>query len=484
MRNPKLEETKRRSRIRGFLIAVVFLLLAVSAMSLVRAADLTPEEKSWLAKASRSETNGWICLHIEGKPFARGFQHGYLLAKEIAESLRVEKRMTWWDTAKEWSFFVEATLRMFAPKIDAEFREEMEGITAGARKAGIDVGYGDIVLLNASSEIIGYWYPWSTKEGGKLPKTGGCSAFIATGKATADGRIVMAHNTWTSYVNGDSNVVVDLVPDKGNRILMQASPGVIHSGTDFFVCSSGLVGTETTIDAFRGFDPTGSPEFIRIRKAMQYGANLDECLKILIEGNNGGYANTWLLGDARTNEIARLELGLKDHSVERTRDGFYCGSNVTENIPLLREETDAEIDNIKYSDIARRVRWLDLFDQGRGKVDIERAKAMLADHYDVYAGKEQPGDRTICGHWDLAPDPAGNPGDSWAKPYFPGGAIDGKVVDARMALQMSFWGKWGSSCDIPFDAEAFLKAHRQYAYLAGYLKSRPTEPWTVFKSTK
>jgi hypothetical protein len=461
---------------------VVIFLIAAACAGLARAADLTKEEQAWLAKASREETNGWVYIHIEGRPFARGFQHGYLLAKEIAESLRVEKYMTWWDTARDWSFFVEATLKMFAAKIDPEFREEMEGITAGARKAGVEVSYGDIVLLNASSEIFSYWYPWSQKNAGSPEKGGGCSAFIATGRATADGRLVLAHNTWTSYVTCRSNIVIDLVPEKGFRMLMQAYPAAIHSGTDFFVCSSGIVGSETTIDYFKGFDPDGLPEFIRIRKAMQYASSLDEFMKVLIEGNNGGYANTWLLGDARSNEIARLELGLQHHSIERTKDGFYAGSNITENIPLLRDETEADFDNVKRADVARRVRWLDLFDQWMGKVDVERAKLMLADHYDVCLGKEQPGARTICGHWDLDPDPAGPSGDSWAKPYYPGGALDGKVVDATMALAMTFWGKWGSSCDIPFDAERFLKAHRQYDYLKGYLKSRPAQPWTVFKS--
>jgi hypothetical protein len=466
-----------------FLKRLFFVLnIAAFSVALVFAADLTSEEQAWLSRAVREETNGWVFLHIEGKPFVRGFQHGYLLAKEIAESLRVAKYTNWWDTGKEWSFFVEETLRMFAPKIEPEYREEMEGITAGGRKAGIEVSYGDIVLLNASSEIMGYWYPWSQKESGPSPKGGGCSAFIATGKATADGRIVMAHNTWTTSVTCDSNIVIDLLPEKGCRILMQGFPAGIHSGTDFFICSSGLVGTETTIDSFKGFDPAGIPEFIRVRKAMQYASNLDEFLKIMISGNNGGYANTWLLGDVRSNEIARLELGLKNHPVERTRDGFYSGSNITQAIPLLREETDSDFDNIKLSNIARRVRWLELFDQWMGKIDIERAKLMLADHYDVYAGKEQPGDRTICGHFELAPDPAGLPGDSWAKPYYPGGALDGKVVDATMALEMAFWGKWGSSCDIPFDAEKFLQEHRQYDYLTGYLKSRPVQPWTVFKS--
>ena len=461
---------------------ISFLLIGMVGAGVMLAADLTKEEQSWVAKASRDMRNGWVYLHIEGKPFARGFQHGYLLAKEIAECLRVEKHMTWWDTGKEWPYFVEQTLKMFAPKIDPEFREEMEGIAAGARKAGVDVSYGDIVLLNASSEIMGYWYPSSQKDDAQPKKTGGCSAFIATGKATADGRIVMAHNTWSFFVPADSNVVIDLLPEKGSRILMQGFPAAIHSDTDFFICSSGLVGTETTIDYFKGFDPNGIPEFARIRKAMQYARDLDEALKIMIDGNNGGYANTWLFGDVRSNEIARLELGLKFHSIERTRDGFYCGSNITENIPLLRQETDADFDNIKHSDIARRVRWLELFDKWMGKIDVESGKLMLGDHYDVYAGKDMPGDRTICGHWELASDPAGGSSDAWAKPFYPAGALDGKVVDARMAQQMTFWAKWGSSCDIPFDAEKFLREHRQYDHLKGYLKSRPAQPWTVFKS--
>ena len=461
---------------------ISFLLIGMVSAGVILAADLTKEEQAWVAKASRDVRNGWVYLHIEGKPFARGFQHGYLLAKEIAECLRVEKHMTWWDTGKEWPYFVEQTLKMFAPKIDPEFREEMEGIAAGALKAGVDVSYGDIVLLNASSEIMGYWYPSSQKDDAQPKKTGGCSAFIATGKATADGRIVMAHNTWSFFVPADSNVVIDLLPEKGSRILMQGFPAAIHSDTDFFICSSGLVGTETTIDYFKGFDPNGIPEFVRIRKAMQYARDLDEALKIMIDGNNGGYANTWLFGDVRSNEIARLELGLKFHSIERTRDGFYCGSNITENIPLLRQETDADFDNIKHSDIARRVRWLELFDKWMGKIDVESGKLMLGDHYDVYAGKDMPGDRTICGHWELASDPAGGSSDAWAKPFYPAGALDGKVVDARMAQQMTFWAKWGSSCDIPFDAEKFLREHRQYDYLKGYLKSRPAQPWTVFKS--
>ncbi len=43
------------------------------------------------------------------------------------------------------------------------------------------------------------------------------------------------------------------------------------------------------------------------------------------DGNNGGYANNWLLADRKTKEIASLELGLKNVTLQRTMDGYFVG---------------------------------------------------------------------------------------------------------------------------------------------------------------
>ena len=63
--------------------------------------------------------------------------------------------------------------------------------------------------------------------------------------------------------------------------------------------------------------------------------------------------------------------------------------------------------------------------------------------------------------------------------YIPGGAIDGKVLDSQMAAEFHFWAKWGSSCDIGFDAENFLQRHTQYDWLKDYLKDVPAYDWTT-----
>ena len=165
---------------------------------------------------------------------------------------------------------------------------------------------------------------------GRRPTThapGNCSAFIATGSYTRDGRIVIGHNAWTNYVVGTRwNILFDLKPEAGSRMLMDGLPGVIASDDDFGVTSAGMLITETTITQFEGWDPKGKPEFVRARKAMQYSRSIDDYVRIMLDGNNGGYANDWLVGDNKTGEIALFELGLKNHSVRRTKDGCFFGA--------------------------------------------------------------------------------------------------------------------------------------------------------------
>jgi hypothetical protein len=47
-----------------------------------------------------------------------------------------------------------------------------------------------------------------------------------------------------------------------------------------------------------------------------------------------------------------------------------------------------------------------------------------------------------------------------------------------MALNMSFWGKFGSSCHIGFDKRKYLAKHPEYAEWRDYLVDLPVKPWT------
>jgi len=446
--------------------------------------NLSPEQKQWLERADRSEREGWIFVHLEGGPLARGFQHGYLLAPEIAKAIRIDRHLIRWQTPEDFTFFVKAARRLFHNRLDTEIKAELEGMALGLEQAGVkDIGYPELLVHNSIHELLWYWWPWVKKDREKrMPedRAGGCSAFIATGSYTADSKIVMAHNTWTNYAFASTrNFIMDVVPDKGHRIMMHTSAGFIHSGSDFFICSSGIVGTETTIGDFtHDYDTTGTAEFSRVRKAMQYAESLDQWAQTMIENNSGGYANSWLLGDIRSGEIARLELGCKYHKFEKKTDGVFFGSNIAEDRDILLNETESNFSDIRKGSVARKVSWMRLMKTFKGRIDTEVAKTMLADHYDSYLGRGNPGPRSICGHYELA-DGITNP--TTRAPFYPSGAIDGKVVDAEMAGQMKFWARWGSSCGTPFFADQFIDRHPQYEWLRGYMDDRPTSNWAVFE---
>jgi hypothetical protein len=474
-----------KSLLKVVVIGVFALGLAIGVSSVATQATTHKEtiKAAEYEKGYRFDKNGWIYVHIEGEPYERGFQHGYLVASELDEILESLKYLTYWNTGKKWDFFVDAGEALFLPRIDEEFLEEMKGIAKGAQSAGVNITWQEVLAWNGYFELTGYW--WPNEKAGKLANgdqtdKDRCSAFIATGSATKDGRIVMAHNSWDAFEQGQFfNLILDIQSAEGHRIFMQSVPGYIHSMADFFVTEAGIMGTETTIGGFGDYDPNEVPEFFRVRKAMQYANDLDEFVKMMEKKNNGGYANSWLLADANTGEIMRLELGLNYQNVERKTDGYFVGFNAPVD-PRIR---NLECSNTGYADIrmptgARRVRLTQLMEEHYGEIDVEVAKEVLADHYDVYLQKEDnPCSRTVEGHYEL------DRFEYWGArlPYQPAGAVDGKVMDSDMAKGLSFWARWGSSSGMAFDAEAFLAEHTQYSHLDGYLKDRPSQPWTLFK---
>jgi hypothetical protein len=432
------------------------------------------------------EKNEWTFISVKGEPKERGYAYGYLCAKPFAEIQKMLDFFILESYGQTWEYMIKLINDDFKEmtKNDFnEFYEEMEGIADGCTAAGTKTTIDEIIAWNFYMSIS-YWF--SKKSDTHLGKEGGsakdrCSAFIAVGDWTEDGKIVVAHNSFTDFIDGQySNIILDLNPSKGSRFIMQTSPCWIWSGTDFFVTDKGIIGTETTIGGFTAYEKK-IPVCYRIRKAMQYGETLDDYAKILLDGNSGDYANSWLFGDTNTNEIMRIELGLKYTNIERTKNGFFIGFNAPYD-PKIR---NLECENSGMYDIrrhqgARFVRLNDLMDKHKGKLNIALAKEIIADHYDVYLLKEDnPCSRTVCSHYELDPREYMCQADR-PKPFSLHGACDGCVIDTTMAKKMSFSGRFGNSCGTPFIADDFFKKHRQWDIFKPYIKDRPSAPWTDF----
>jgi hypothetical protein len=447
----------------------------------------TITSRNRLGKATREDKNGWIYLHLAGSPADIGYQHGYLAAKEIDTLIKVmEYYLPSNGSGFKWDFYRAASARFLWKKIDKEYQDEIKGIAAGLQAKGMKYDSLDITALNANIELSQYYVPTlmnKAKPGsGDNRAPGNCSAFIATGSFTKDHKIVMGHNNWSDYIVGERwNEMVDIKPEKGNEILMDCAPGFIHSGDDFVESKSGILITETTITQFKGFDTTKTAEFMRARKAAQYSNSIDDVVKIMTTENNGGYANDWLIGDTKTNEVAKLELGLKDYKVWRSKDTAFIGSNFPSDPKLIKEETTFKVNNPNSSANARKIRLQKLvYADYKGKLDETNGKTIEGDTYDALDGKKALNRCVIDGH--VEEDPLGS--KEWNEPaYFPMGAVQGKVTTTDLANKMQMWAHMGHPGGADFLAGPFFKKHPEYFKTQGkYLRDMKAYPWTLFSA--
>lgn len=315
---------------------------AFSGVRLEKVEDVTAfiplETVRWAGKGFRYEMGGWTFLHIEGAPYARGRQHGELMADEIVRyitKLGVQKNAA--DPARGWADQRQMADALFFRKYDVEFLEEMKGIADGAVKAGAafkgrPVDLLDIVTLNsavdmsslqeglahAPNPLTGRTFMSGDDEMEKGGKGDHCSSFVATKGATKSGRFILTQMfMWNGYTGTEWNVMLDIVPEKGHRLVLQTFAGGIHSGTDWYLNASGLVMGETTVGQ-TPFNADGTPQSNRIRKAAQYASSIDEAAAILFKQNNGLYTNDWTMADAKTDEGACFLLGTEKTRMWRT----------------------------------------------------------------------------------------------------------------------------------------------------------------------
>ncbi|MBV9771554.1 MAG: hypothetical protein JOZ32_18430, partial [Bryobacterales bacterium] len=394
--------------------------------------------------AYRYPVGGWIYVHLEGQTYERGYQHGHLMAKEIPQYMeRCAAELDPKGKNKSWNLARTTATALFLRGFDKEILEEMKGIAdgasdAGARWEGRPIDLTDIVVVNTTVELGELSSALSVTPSGleglhlsapnylsnsanqkHASALDHCSAFAATGPATRDGRMIIGHTTWWPLTLAEqTNVMLDIQPATGHRILMQSYPGGIESGTDWYQNDAGVVLTETTINQ-SPFNMNGTPIAFRARKAIQYGGNIDQVVEYLTAKNNGLYTNEWLLGDAKTNEIALFELGTYKTRLYRSSkndwfggtEGFYWGDNNAKDLAVRMEENpdpNAAPAYVPYVPSNRDLKWQALYRDYKGKIDEQFA--FMAFH---------------------------------TAPLVSATAMDAKVVTADMASRMMLWADFG-----------------------------------------
>ena len=232
--------------------------------------------------------------------------------------------------------------------------------------------------------------------------------------------MVIGHVTWWPLTLAEqTNVWLDVKPEKGHRILMQSYPGGIESGTDWYQNDAGMVLTETTIRQ-SPFNAQGTPVAFRARMAIQYGGSIDEMIQQLGTRNNGLYTNEWLMGDGKTDEIAMYELGTSHTKLWRSSKnewfhdtpGFYWGNNNAKDLTIRSTEylpdPHGAPEYVPYVPQVRDLAWLELYGKYKGQIDEQFGYLAF---------------RTA--------------------PLVAGSTMDAKVITADMAKQMMVWAEIG-----------------------------------------
>ena len=199
-------------------------LLLLAAASTTAFAAVAPDAR--LGDSYRFNQLGWTYVHLYGTPEQIGFQHGYLLAHEIEDNVHVFQVENKNVRQAAWSFFRDAGRTVLWPHLDAGVSGGAEGHCRGSACAGVEarpVGCcGDEWRPRADGLLsAGLMQEQAHKP---IPPAavapGKCSAFIATGSATKDGKIVIAHSNWSSYAEGERwTMVFDIVPASGQHLL-------------------------------------------------------------------------------------------------------------------------------------------------------------------------------------------------------------------------------------------------------------------------
>ena len=90
-------------------------------------------------------------------------------------------------------------------------RKSSEALPTARGRKGAHLDLWDIVALKTRASSCRITTPWLNKQNktdalrcaAAFPLEGRCSAFIATGSYTKGGKIVIAHNNWSSGADGE-----------------------------------------------------------------------------------------------------------------------------------------------------------------------------------------------------------------------------------------------------------------------------------------
>lgn len=307
--------------------------------------------KNWVAKGSFHDNtfkDGWGFMEIETNPsypdtvqaYAAGFVEGSLSTDMIYKSYRntMEGLCEW--KSKEFCENLESYLKTNFQWMQAMIAQkrntcpvwhnvelilaQLQGVTDGYNKTAKEpMMEGAILLLNLAGDLEDLETALSPKlqemsmeewvKSGRIIGDGHCSALIKVLPGNTD--LYVSHVTWNTYQSMLRVLKKYIFPfrrtgasdpddiNPGHTVSFSSYPGLLSSGDDYYIMSSGLVSLETTIGngnpaLWKNVTATGElQEWIRTIVANRLGIDGKSWSNFFSMHNSGTYNNQWMVVD-------------------------------------------------------------------------------------------------------------------------------------------------------------------------------------------
>ena len=271
-----------------------------------------PEIGTWQPVPSRREDYGKIkVVWLEGTPYEMGYQHGTLLQDEIA-SLGQEVIDSVNFMGRGFALGRLSRRRSF-PGVE----EECQGMVDAIPEVGLTLdGCMVLAMGDVLQEYLTYLVP-------TVLFNDGCAHFIASGNATADGRM---YHGWTLDNNAspmpywiENPTILVRQPDEGIPHAFITIPGVVWPNAGFN--AEGIIVSNNTSHPkdYEDLALQGKSTVQLMGQIAQYASSYDEAYAIM-ESHDRMRSNLVIVSDAASEQAAVFELLGREMGVRTLSD--------------------------------------------------------------------------------------------------------------------------------------------------------------------
>lgn len=310
-------------------------------------------------------------IEISGPPRERGRQYGEQARDRIKlgiahYSAQLAARQLSSEDIHELALTFEPTISGFEPA----YVEEMKGIAEGA-----GVSYGDVMLLNARTEILKLADRRRAQPPKEQPEKDGCTGLVLLPEATASGRLIHAQNWDWKAECAETTVVLKVRREDGPDLLTYTEAGAVgRSGMN----AAGISITANYLESDRDYRTLGVPlPFIR-RKVLEQSV-FAEALSIVYSTPKSCSNNMML---AQCNGVAiNMECAPDETFLVLPENGAIVHANHFQSPVALAKLVERGVINMPDS-LYRDIRVRQLLTPHLGRAEMTHAAAALLDDFE------------------------------------------------------------------------------------------------------